>query len=151
MNFKKKNSISYLPFHSWSNIDVFKAPFSVVSHFFLKWNWSGYVNAKLLPCLMNLKYYCLFFLNFFLNKRQQSSCEHRLNSLVLKETEMIVNPLTSKSDWHLISLYNITPESHIKVMRIREEITNWRSSWLFKIFSLSAPEEMYRERYGEYA
>ena len=26
-----------------------------------------------------------------------------------------VNPLTPKSDWHLISPYSITPKSHIKV------------------------------------
>ena len=31
-----------------------------------------------------------------------------------------INPLTPKSDQHLISPYNITPESHIKVMRIKE-------------------------------
>ena len=35
-----------------------------------------------------------------------------------------LNPLTPKSDQHLISPYNIAPESHIKVMRIREMITN---------------------------
>ena len=35
-----------------------------------------------------------------------------------------LNPLTSKSDWHLISPYNIIPESNIKVMRIKEMITN---------------------------
>ena len=34
-----------------------------------------------------------------------------------------VNPLTAKSDQHLISPNNITPESHIKVMRIKEMIT----------------------------
>ena len=34
------------------------------------------------------------------------------------------NPLTSKRDWTLISLYSITPESHIKVMRIKEMIHN---------------------------
>ena len=36
-------------------------------------------------------------------------------------TEM--NPLT-RSEYNLISPYNITPESHIKVMRIKEMITN---------------------------
>ena len=35
-----------------------------------------------------------------------------------------VNYLTPKSDEHLISPYNITPESHIKVMRIKEMTTN---------------------------
>ena len=34
------------------------------------------------------------------------------------------NPLTPKSDEHLISPYNITPESHIKVMRKRKMIIN---------------------------
>ena len=40
---------------------------------------------------------------------------------------LFVNPLNPKSDKHLISPYNITPESHIKVMRITEMITNKRS------------------------
>ena len=35
-----------------------------------------------------------------------------------------INLLTLKSDLHLISPYNITPESYIKVMRITEMITN---------------------------
>ena len=34
-----------------------------------------------------------------------------------------INLLTPKSDQHLISPYNIIPESHIKVMRIKEMIT----------------------------
>ena len=38
------------------------------------------------------------------------------------------NPLTPRSDQHLISPYNITPESHIKVMRIKEVITSIRLS-----------------------
>ena len=40
---------------------------------------------------------------------------------------LFVNSLNPKSDKHLISPYNITPESHIKVMRITEMITNKRS------------------------
>ena len=36
----------------------------------------------------------------------------------------------SQSDWHLISRYDITPESHSKVVRIKEMILNKRSSWL---------------------
>ena len=38
------------------------------------------------------------------------------------------NLLTPKSDLHLISPYNITTESHINVMRIKEMITNERNS-----------------------
>ena len=35
-----------------------------------------------------------------------------------------LNPLTPKSDQHLISPYNITPESDIRVMRKRKMIIN---------------------------
>ena len=35
-----------------------------------------------------------------------------------------VYPFTPKSDQHLISPYNITPESRIKATRIKEMITN---------------------------
>ena len=41
--------------------------------------------------------------------------------------QFIINPLTLKSYWHLISPYNITSESNIKVVRIREMITNRRT------------------------
>ena len=41
--------------------------------------------------------------------------------------QFIINPLTLKSYWHLISPYNITPESNIKFVRIREMITNRRT------------------------
>ena len=37
------------------------------------------------------------------------------------------NPLSPKSDQHLISPYNISPESLIVFMRIKEIITNERS------------------------
>ena len=36
----------------------------------------------------------------------------------------LLNPFAPKSDQHLISHYTITPESHFKVMRIKEIITN---------------------------
>ena len=49
------------------------------------------------------------------------------------------NPLNPKSDKHLISPYNISPESHVKVMRIKEMITNQRGFWLVNKISLSAP------------
>ena len=34
-----------------------------------------------------------------------------------------INSLNPKSDYHLTSPYNINPESHIKVMRIKEMVT----------------------------
>ena len=57
-----------------------------------------------------------------------------------------INPLAPKSDKHLISPYNITPESNMKVVRVEEMITNGSSSWLWEKFSLSASLEMYREQ-----
>ena len=49
---------------------------------------------------------------------------NNLALLGLWQQSKLVNPLTALSHWHLISLYNITPESHIKVMRIKEMITD---------------------------
>ena len=56
-----------------------------------------------------------------------------------------------KSDCLLISPHINTFPSNLKVMQIKEMITNCRSSWLLNKFSLSTPWEMYREQCGEYA
>ena len=53
-------------------------------------------------------------------------------------SEWCIKPLIPESDQHLISPYNITPESNIHVMRIKEMIINWRTTWLLNKFSLSA-------------
>ena len=42
---------------------------------------------------------------------------------ILSHHDKIFNPLTPKRDWHLISLYHITPESNTKVRRRKELIT----------------------------
>ena len=47
-----------------------------------------------------------------------------------------LNPLNPKSAKHLISPYNITPESHIKVMRIKEMVSREETVWLANKFSL---------------
>ena len=39
------------------------------------------------------------------------------------------NPLNPKKDLQLISHYKITPESHVKVMRIKEMITNVKEAF----------------------
>ena len=65
------------------------------------------------------------------------SCTANQNPCLLQY--LFVNSLNPKSDKHLISPYNITPESYIKVMRITEMITNKRSLWSVNKFSLSAP------------
>ena len=61
-----------------------------------------------------------------------------------------VNLLALKGDQHLISPYNITPESNSKVTRIEETITNQISSRLLTKFSSSGSEEMSREQCREY-
>ena len=66
-------------------------------------------------------------------------------------TNKHLNPLTPKGDQHIISHYNVTSKSNIKVTRIKEMITNKKSSKLLNKFSLSALKEMYRKQYGEYA
>ena len=44
--------------------------------------------------------------------------------IMLCRVVLTLNSLIFKSDQRLISPYNIIPESHIKVMRIKEMITN---------------------------
>ena len=48
----------------------------------------------------------------------------------LKEKERNINPLTPQSDKHPISPNSTSLNSNIKVMRIKEMISNSRSSWL---------------------
>ena len=55
------------------------------------------------------------------------------------EKRDVSNLLTPWSDWHVISPYNITPKSLIKVTRIKDMITNRTSSWFSNWFSWSAP------------
>lgn len=43
---------------------------------------------------------------------------------------LLFNPLAPKSDWFLISPYNITLESNVRVMREEELIIILRSGWL---------------------
>ena len=51
-----------------------------------------------------------------------------------------VNPLTPWSDQHLISPYNIIPESLSKVTRIKKIIIKYRGCCLLNKFSLPAPQ-----------
>ena len=45
---------------------------------------------------------------------------------------LTLNTLTTKSDWHQISLHNITPESHVKVMRIKNKWTPTKEALIGK-------------------
>ena len=59
--------------------------------------------------------------------------------------------LHTMSDQLLISPYSLMAESNFRVFGEKEVITYYGSSWLLYKFSLSAPKELYREQYGEYA
>ena len=52
------------------------------------------------------------------------SLQIKMNTKIYHLLLIMLNPLTPKSDKHLISSFNITPESHIKVRRIKEMITS---------------------------
>ena len=55
-----------------------------------------------------------------------------LGELQISDFETSSYSLTPTCEQHLISPNSITPESHIKVMRIKEMISNSRSSWLLE-------------------
>ena len=63
---------------------------------------------------------------------------------------MNFNPLNSKSDQHLTSLYNMYPESHIMVIRMNKMVTRKGTFWWANKFSLSPALEMYKEQCGKY-
>ena len=62
------------------------------------------------------------------NSAKESKLRHSDSTPRCSATEpqiiRFVNPSNPKSDSHLISLYNISSESNIRVMRIKEMITN---------------------------
>ena len=67
---------------------------------------------------------------FFLRKQHAIPSRRRKNiesKLVMCPLQNSSSLLTPKSDWHLISSYSISPESHIKVRRIKEMITTDRA------------------------
>ena len=63
----------------------------------------------------------------------------RIIPSLIQKKKNCFNPLTSSSDWHLISPNHVNPESNKKVRRMKELISDKRSSWLLDKFSLSAP------------
>ena len=68
-----------------------------------------------------------WFFDIWLNKEVISNCLLSLNG-----KGKIVNPLTLRSDWYLLSPNIITAESNTEDMRIREVIIKTKSSWLLK-------------------
>ena len=62
-----------------------------------------------------------------------------------KDKKSHFKAVQNPADQHLIP-YNITPESHFRVMRIKEMITNCRFFWLLNKFSLSAHKKCIENR-----
>ena len=56
-----------------------------------------------------------------------------------------------QSDLQLNSPYEIPPQSHRKVTRVKEMMTNQRNSLLLNKFFLSEQQDVYKEQCGEYA
>ena len=54
------------------------------------------------------------------------------------------NKIKSFHPWEWLA-FNITSESHIKIMNIKYKVSN-KSYLFFNKFSFSAPREMYREQ-----
>ena len=75
---------------------------------------------------------------------QTQSCMTRGTQSQVRDSK-----LTLRGDQQLISPYIITPKAHIKVARIEEIITNYRRSSSTNKLSLLAPQEIFREQYGE--
>ena len=60
-----------------------------------------------------------------INPRKMFSCiDHFLEDPTKLIVITLLNPLTHESDQNLISSYNITPQSNIKVERIKNMISN---------------------------
>ena len=78
---------------------------------------------------------CVWFSWTPLKTLVKTSAEEPVKS---RNIRFFINPLTLNSDQHLISPYNIIPESHIKVMRIKEMITKWRSSWILWLLRVTS-------------
>ena len=51
-----------------------------------------------------------------------------------KNSDKILNPFTPKSVWLIICPYSITLESNVKVMRLKETLSNSRSSRMSRKF-----------------
>ena len=93
-------------------------------HLISSYNITGESNIKVMRTKEMINVWRSFWLiNKFLSTLYNRICTERI--------------YTETSDLHLISSYNITGESNIKVMRIKEMINTWRSPWLINQFLLT--------------
>ena len=92
------------------------------------------INVDHIPKQHSPEYYRHYYLvsilrghSCLVHLQEQRICKFKTIKSTLFIRSQII-PLTSKSDMHPTSPYDITPVSHIKVMRIKEMINNYRSS-----------------------
>ena len=92
------------------------------------------INVDHIPKQHSPEYYRHYYLvsilrghSCLVHLQEQRICKFKIILPTLFICTQII-PLTSKSDKHLTSPYNITPVSHMKFMRIKEMINNYRSS-----------------------
>ena len=111
-------------------------------------NWTNHnLLASIFPLIR--QYACTSAIPGFCSRKQLGVC--LLSLMGCQSFVGHLNPLNHQSDLLLIFPYSITLKSNVKVKRKKEMITNQGSYWLIDKFSLLAPQEMYREQYGEYA
>ena len=101
---------------------------------FLFWKSSGWTTEKIPPSTKMIKKKVVCSAKelpkeFFMWKT-------RKQTLKIYIIQFPLPPMIPKIDQHLISPYNISPESHIKAMRVKEMITHCKNSWLLNKLSI---------------
>ena len=140
---RTENSNSW-PMRSWR-----KATVNILEHQSTRswWNLDKQEHVKYFDSDHINSLGCMIEVLSFIGKNKQTNKQPKnftLNTSFQQGGLIRINPLPL-IDKHLTSPYNITSESHMEVIRIKETICNKKSSWLLKKFSLSAPLKMNRE------
>ena len=108
-------------FHSFLKV-VICLNFCYLGQCGIWWKWT---HAQTSIRWDNIEYLVLIMLKLSVcNKIGISVAQLGIFTSLLLSTFLLFYPITPKSDWHLISPYNVSPDSHIKVTRIKEMITN---------------------------
>ena len=82
----------------------------------------SFIHSETTLILMQYNMFCKTVQSCGINQRNFTK------SLYTRHEKTQFNPVTLKRDWHLLSPYNITAESNIKVMRIKEMTSMYRGS-----------------------
>ena len=101
---------------------------------FLFWKSSGWTTEKIPPSTTMIKKKVVCSAKEL--PKEIFMWKTRKQTLKIYIIQHPLPPMIPKIDEHLISHYIITPESHIKTMRVKEMITHYKNSWLLKKFSV---------------